>query len=75
MHRAVSNKLTRKDEPSMSLENFAFMADDMIVWNDNERVLTIYSACVGHRQKAHPCTFWYQVIKSGPFFGTSGILV
>jgi hypothetical protein len=32
-------RLTREDEPSMSLEDFAFMADDMVMWNDNERVL------------------------------------
>jgi len=32
-------ELTRKDEPSMSLENFTFMTDDVIVWNYNERVL------------------------------------
>lgn len=31
----------RKDESSMSLENFALMADNMIVWNDNERVLLV----------------------------------
>jgi hypothetical protein len=34
--RAIMKKLTRKDESSVSLENFALMADDMIVWNDNE---------------------------------------
>jgi hypothetical protein len=32
-------ELTRKDEPSVSLENFTLMTDDMIVWNYNERVL------------------------------------
>lgn len=29
-------ELTRKDEPSVSLENFALVADDVIVWYYNE---------------------------------------
>lgn len=37
-------ELTRKDESSVSLENFAFMTDDVIVWNYNERVLMTHSA-------------------------------
>jgi hypothetical protein len=31
--------LTREDEPSMSLEDLALVADDMIMRNDNERML------------------------------------
>jgi hypothetical protein len=37
-------ELTRKDKSSVSLENFAFMTDDVIVWNYNERVLMTHSA-------------------------------
>jgi len=36
-------ELTRKDEPSVSLENFALVTDDVIVWNYNERVLMTHS--------------------------------
>lgn len=69
-------ELTRKDQPSVALENFALVADEMIVWNDNERVLTnIRHQDILNRLKVRPRTFWYQVIKSGPFLGTRGILV
>jgi hypothetical protein len=40
-------ELTRKDELSVSLENFALMTDDVIVWNYNERVLMTQSAAAG----------------------------
>jgi hypothetical protein len=39
----------------VSLENFALMADDMVVWNDNERVLMIlsFSKSVSRAGKRH----------------------
>jgi hypothetical protein len=67
---------TRKDEPSVPLENFTLMTDDVIVWNYNKRVLDATAVRVGmNSHMTHPRTFWYQVIRSGPFLGTSGILV
>ena len=57
MQRTVRKKLTRKDKPSVSLENFALMANDMIVWNDNERVLAIDSACKYWKQAKGVSTY------------------
>lgn len=38
----IVEELTREDEPPVSLENFTIMTNDMIVWNDNKRVLMLH---------------------------------